>query len=747
MIALPRHSPELIRLAQEIASEMRDLIARPREAKSRLKAGERGVRVGATTAAIESYLVTYEEVAGSARFSGLRKTFDAERLLSLVVFFSQQTPLHDRGFFTNLPSGFLHSNGKSPAEDSTLMMRAGTLMHHILTGELRESAPFRSARDLEQRFKVGAVLRGTRFEKLGEMFTPLELLDAAFPGILKGSDPVVREAYIEYPGKWRDPRTVARTVAWILEFGERIVVRNGAMPPVIEPSAITKRNWGEIFAVKYGMRGLLEARGAAPNCEVALKLGMAHLGCAAEFAPGSIRIRRRWARADDGTLEAVVRKAVEVELRRDHPEFFADSGNGPPRARELLRYSGWERLFDRVLPNFTRCSKVSPSEALRRTYPAAFGWAPDQIKPWEAPGERRWNAATFLPCLAYSIATKLGLGSLTLRGDQLQYTLELQQFDSWETSQKAQSGKANVPYRDLLYGAGLSSALKYGAPQGSMAGAVALLFGADGGNGQSECGGFLGTRIRNLLMERNGLLRVNIARLTSEERRALGGAFAPEPGDVEAQFHNELGEHPYLLRRLTLKRRRDLELLRFALTKYSLAEQIMRDLDPVGTQLGIYLERQPRPAGFAALQSALRIDLDARELSKYPFPALRVVLHGGPAIGENGPRIYLSDQEQRAAIEVAAVFTAASVTYATGTYQRLHCAFEALRARPGNLTAALRSILNEAEFNASTNRRGRTLLTVLEDTLMLTLAASRFQLRGEARTIPAEAGSEGRHTA
>ena len=96
--------------------------------------------------------------------------------------------------------------------------------------------------------------------------------------------------------------------------------------------------------------------------------------------------------------------------------------------------SNWSARFDGVSNNFLARAKLSPPEALRRMYPYAFGWAPDQIKPWESPYQIAWGKTAPMEIVpqafGYTLG-RMGLGTLIIRGRELQLEFTAQQFESW----------------------------------------------------------------------------------------------------------------------------------------------------------------------------------------------------------------------------------------------------------------------------------------------------------------------------
>ncbi len=339
----------------------------------------------------------------------------------------------------------------SPREQAIFDRRAPVYLRYLLCDKFS----LRTCADLENA-DLRHLLRSTGFR----LIRSSGVAEVAFPGITQGNDPPVRPWKLTLRQELSDERAAELLVTaalWKIKYELRLVTCENGQPHW-NLGAFARTDWEDAF-LSLGVRispsfmresGLFDWRAV-----LARAIGQIGRGNLPDEVLGKVSAWPQRISHDDhqAIWDVLDKVAVTVVDRAQaaEPHLFRD-------ARELdyetaRDFRGWNALFDELSPQILSRLGVSAFTALHRVAPQFFGWAPNQLKPWELEQEHgKWKGprgrALLRSAYAYALYEQ-GLGNLVYQEEQVLWSCSLNQFSEWYAGQVLQTGV--TPY-DLLYG-------------------------------------------------------------------------------------------------------------------------------------------------------------------------------------------------------------------------------------------------------------------------------------------------------
>ena len=320
---------------------------------------------------------------------------------------------------------------------------------------LCEKFGLRTCGDLENA-DLRQLLRRTGFRLIRSSAVP----EVAFAGITRGEDPAVRPWKLTLRQELSDERAGELLIVaalWQIKYGLRLVSFEQASPRW-NIGAFGRTDWEDAF-LSLGVRvppslmresGLLDWRAVLSRCLDQIGRGNLPDEVLGKVSAWPQRVCHDDNQAIWDVLDRASQNVMQYVYNSETQLFTEDGALAYEAARAFRR---WARLFDDVSPQILSRFGVSAFTALRRVAPRYFGWAPDQLKPWELEQEHgKWKGprgrALLRSAYAYALYEN-GLGSLETQDDQVLWQCTQQQLSEWYASRTVEEGVA--PYA-FLYG-------------------------------------------------------------------------------------------------------------------------------------------------------------------------------------------------------------------------------------------------------------------------------------------------------
>ena len=339
----------------------------------------------------------------------------------------------------------------SARQQAVFTRRAPAYLRYLLGVK----AGLRTCGDMEAA-DLRQLLRSSGFRLIRSSAVP----EVAFPGITRGDDPPVRPWKLTLRQELSDERAVEMLVTaatWKIQYGLRLVtLEAGAARWNI--GAFGRTDWEDAF-LSLGVRvapsllrdsGLIDWRAVLALCLERIGVGNLPPEVLGKISAWPQRVCHDSGQSIWDALDQVAGTVI-AHARSAEPQMFLAHGRLDYEAARSFR--GWARLFDEVSPQILSRFGVSAFTALRRVAPALFGWAANQLKPWEVEQDfGKWKGARGRALLRSAYAYALyenGLGRVFCQHEQVLWQCTLQEFSDWYGSVTADR---NVTPYDFLYG-------------------------------------------------------------------------------------------------------------------------------------------------------------------------------------------------------------------------------------------------------------------------------------------------------
>lgn len=452
-IQLPGFQPSLIERAQIIASRIPFAEAEYRVA--RLKE----INPTADEREIAHFERIFRIAARIASMRNIQDSADYDALLILTAWFAVRPGAE--GFLNCYPKSLLcplsHSApptalaALSSSRRFTFERRAPYYLRYLLL----EKFGLRTCGDIENA-DLRQLLRSAGFRLIKSSAIP----EFAFPGITRGEDPPVRPWKLTLRLELSDDRAAEMLLdaaLWQIKYGLRLVtMEKGA--PRWNIGAFARTDWEDSF-LSLGVRvapslmresGLLDWRLVLSRCLDRIGAGNLPPEVLGKVSALPQRICHDDQQAIWDVLDRAATTVVETVKISEPQLFTTDAKLDYEAARSFRR---WARLFDDVSPQILSRFGVSAFTALHRVAPQYFGWACDQLKPWEIEQEYgKWKGSRGRALLrsAYAYALfEYGLGEVEYQDEQVVWRCTLAQFSDWCVLRDSE--QTLTPY-EFLYG-------------------------------------------------------------------------------------------------------------------------------------------------------------------------------------------------------------------------------------------------------------------------------------------------------
>ncbi len=482
------------------------------------------------------------------------KKNDIEQVLDdEIIALAAYKATSEDGFLSNLPDGLFDNNTE---------VRKGVLVRHYMLDIARLS----TAREIETCRGIKEGMLKARLDRLfrGSSVPELLKLDSAFGSLYKGEDPPIREWQV-YSNKWQetDSRELAkRACAWFLRFGIKVVkTEEGNLSFDVEK--IKSISWAQAL-LKHDLRSMHEYCESANNGKKIVELGAEGLNLPKPIGingepllPWEITSVGMWQEVDKETGRMLIDDVTDyliANLRKSNPELFEKVdhhgyGTGELNPKEASKFK-WYEAYNLIANGCLDGSKTAAPEALKRRLPRSFGWGKNQLKPYQIKIDDMWEGEGGKVLFRKSVACALresGLGTFSIHNNELIYTFNKAEFETWYETEIRQNNKNNVI--EFLAKHGLSGGFRYKA--GSISGLLKILFNVPAGTelelAKCRSSEKVKETIKDLLTQEGDQLKISLGIINETEKETILQEGCSEKFDIPiSKKWTEKAERPFL---------------------------------------------------------------------------------------------------------------------------------------------------------------------------------------------------------
>lgn len=371
------------------------------------------------------------------------KSPEYAQVLSLTALLCTKCKINPSGFLAARPFGIFR------LDQPDWSLEVAPYFKHVLTGFLKIKTP----QDILNKPAVSKALKNVGLTEVLRLHSFSDLLEIAWPGLIKGSAAVIHPWQIQRREKFLGHETEDMT-DMALRWGakEANLISNGPQGETLNRDQIADTDWSLKFR-EIGLGSIVTNLGDSRR---ALWRALALHGYADQLGPGPDRVLphrigtlHSWCGPDGQSLiECVAIDIVEHRLRKKHPKYFANDGKGSPIPEELKKVTNWHRLFAEVSPAALKQRRISAEDALRYTYPELFGEAPHRLRhehfimsgKWEVPAAKEIFGKAVLHGL---VAHGLGRYDLHPLTRQFSVVIDAAAVSKWDDNRSAEQSDSS----------------------------------------------------------------------------------------------------------------------------------------------------------------------------------------------------------------------------------------------------------------------------------------------------------------